>query len=60
MTPGLIKMWLSFISMGLMIFAGLIILFGRYKLKGFAQKIFSLFSYVIFIFAALLMVLVVL
>jgi hypothetical protein len=60
MTPGLIKMWISFISMGLMILAGLIILFGRYKLKGIAKMIFSFCSYVLFIFAALLMILVVL
>lgn len=39
MTDGLIKMWISFIAMGLMFFAVLGSVFARKKLTGILQKI---------------------
>ncbi|WP_077616576.1 DUF2768 domain-containing protein [Caenibacillus caldisaponilyticus] len=60
MTPGLAKMWLSFVAMGMMIAAALIIMWARAKLKGFFRFLFSLLAYACLIFAAGLMLLVVL
>lgn len=59
MSPGLAAMWLSFVAMGLLIVAALLIMFSRAKLKGFFKAIFSFVAYLLLIFGGLLMILVV-
>jgi hypothetical protein len=59
MTTGLAKMWLSFVAMGMMIVAALLIMFTRAKLKGVFRYIFSFVAYFVMIFGGLLMFLVV-
>lgn len=59
MTTGLAKMWLSFVAMGMMIVAALIILFTRAKLKGVFRFVFSFVAYFVFVIGGLLMFLVV-
>ncbi|WP_381002361.1 DUF2768 family protein [Scopulibacillus daqui] len=58
MSPGFIQMWISFIAMGLMIAAALLIMLSRCKLKGIFRFALSFFSYFIFIIGGLLMLLV--
>lgn len=59
MSLGLIKMWISFISMGLMVVAALVMMLGRFKLKGIFKLVSSLIAYFIFVVAGLLMILVI-
>jgi hypothetical protein len=59
MTPGLAGMWLSFVSMGLMIAAAVLIMITRTKCTGLIQIIFSFIAYVLLGFGGVLMVLVV-
>ncbi|MGV3488074.1 MAG: DUF2768 domain-containing protein [Tuberibacillus sp.] len=59
MTTGLASMWLSFVAMGMMIFAALLIMFTRIKIKGLLRYIFSFIAYFILIIGGLLMFLVV-
>ncbi|MFC7391555.1 DUF2768 domain-containing protein [Scopulibacillus cellulosilyticus] len=59
MSPGLIQMWISFIAMGLMIIAALLIMLSRFKLKGIFRFTLSFISYFIFIIGGFLMLLVV-
>ncbi|WEG11382.1 DUF2768 domain-containing protein [Pullulanibacillus sp. KACC 23026] len=59
MSLGLVKMWLSFVAMGFMIVASLLILLSRTKLKGIFRGIVSFIATCLFIFGGLLMVLVI-
>ena len=59
MTPGLAKMWLSFVAMGMMIIAALLIMLTRAKIKGFFRYILSFIAYFVLIIGGLLMFLVV-
>lgn len=59
MSLGLIKMWLSFVAMGFMIVAALMILLSRSKLKGVFRWVVSFFATCFFIIGGLLMVLVI-
>ncbi|TCP31654.1 uncharacterized protein DUF2768 [Scopulibacillus darangshiensis] len=59
MTPGLIKMWLSFIAMGLMVLAAGMIMFGRFKLKGIFRFMLSFVAYIILLFSTFLMIIVI-
>mgnify|MGYP001954953302 CR=1 FL=1 len=51
------KMWASFIGMGLMIAASLIITFARTKTKGFVRGVLSLVAF-LFLFVSILYMLV--
>ena len=51
------KMWASFIGMGLMIAASLIITFARAKTKGFVRGVLSLVAF-LFLFVSILYMLV--
>ena len=59
MTTGLASMWLSFVAMGMMIAAALLIMFTRSKLKGILRYILSFIAYFVLIVGGLLMFLVV-
>ncbi len=59
MSVGLIKMWLSFVAMGFMIVASLMVLVSRTWLKGVVHWIVSGLAMFLFILGGLLMVLVI-
>lgn len=59
MSPGLIKMWISFIAMFLMIGAAGLIVLSRSKLRGFFKTIIAIIAYLLFFLAALLMLFVI-
>ncbi|MBM6619874.1 DUF2768 domain-containing protein [Bacillus suaedaesalsae] len=60
MSSGLIKMWFSFGSMGLMFLAIITIMLSRYKLKGIFKWVTSFLAYSFMIIAGLIMIFVVL
>lgn len=47
MSPGLMKMWISFAGMGFMFISLISLYFSRYKLKGFLKFITGLIAYVL-------------
>jgi len=51
------KMWASFIGMGLMVLASLLITFARVKLKGFARGIVSVIAFVVLLVSVVYMLL---
>ncbi|GAB2574464.1 DUF2768 domain-containing protein [Gracilibacillus alcaliphilus] len=55
----LMKMWISFGGMGALIVAMLLILWSRYKLKGFFKFIVALIAYICLIVGGLIIILVV-
>ncbi|MCC3358312.1 DUF2768 domain-containing protein [Bacillus sp. REN16] len=59
MTPGLLKMWISFAGMASMAIAIISIYFSRYKLKGFLKGIVAALAYLFMILAGIIMVIVV-
>lgn len=59
MTEGLMKMWVSFIAMGLMFFAVFGSIFARKKLKGIIQKIVLGITFICIIFAGIIILLLV-
>ncbi|MEH7236597.1 DUF2768 domain-containing protein [Bacillus sp. JJ1562] len=59
MTPGLLKMWISFAGMAFMIIAIISIYLSRYKLKGFLKGIVATFAYLCMILAGIIIFLVV-
>ena len=59
MSTGLVKMWLSFVAMGMMIAAALLIMLTRAKFKGIFRYIFSFVAYFVLTIGGLLMFLVV-
>ena len=60
MTPGLLKMWISFAAMGFMFFAVIGIYLSRYKLKGFFKILSASIAYFLMIVAGIIIFLVVL
>ncbi|MFS0781373.1 DUF2768 domain-containing protein [Bacillus sp. 1P06AnD] len=60
MTPGLQKMWISFIAMGFMIISLFSIYFSRYKLKGFFKAVTAIVAYILMILAGIIIAVVVL
>ncbi|WP_050615438.1 DUF2768 domain-containing protein [Bacillus testis] len=60
MTPGLQKMWISFIAMGFMIISLFSIYFSRYKLKGFFKIVTAVIAYILMVLAGLIILFVVL
>ncbi len=47
------KMWISFIAIGLMVIASLIISFARVKTKGIVRVIISIIAFVLLFFAVI-------
>ncbi|MFS0822941.1 DUF2768 domain-containing protein [Bacillus sp. 1P02SD] len=59
MTPGLLKMWISFAGMAFMALAVISIYFSRYKLKGFLKGIVAAIAYLFMILAGIIIFFVV-
>jgi len=59
MSAGMAGMWLSFVAMGMMIIAALLILLSRTRLKGLFKGFISVMAYILLVFGGLLMMLVV-
>ncbi|MCT8138882.1 DUF2768 domain-containing protein [Anaerobacillus sp. CMMVII] len=59
MTEGLLKMWVSFIAMGLMFFAVFGSVFARKKLSGIFQKIVLGIAFICIVFAGIIILLLV-
>ncbi|MFA8437990.1 DUF2768 domain-containing protein [Pueribacillus sp. YX66] len=59
MSPGLMKMWVSFVAIALMFVAVITILLSRDKLKGVLKIIVSTFAYLCMIVAGFIMFIVV-
>lgn len=59
MSPGLMKMWVSFVAIALMFIAVLTIMISRDKLKGVLKVIVSAFAYLCMITAGFIIFIVV-
>ncbi|MFC3882733.1 DUF2768 domain-containing protein [Bacillus songklensis] len=59
MSPALMKMWISFGSMGLMFLAVIFIYLSRFKLKGFFKFLTALIAYSCMIVAGIIIIFVV-
>lgn len=60
MSTALMKMWISFASMGFMFISILLIYLGRFKLKGFLKLTVTILAYIFMILAGLIILFVVL
>jgi hypothetical protein len=60
LTPGLMKMWISFAAMGFMFLAVVGIYLSRYKLKGFFKIISASIAYLLMVVAGIIIFIVVL
>ncbi len=58
MSPGMIKMWISIVGMGLMFLAIITIYLSRYKLKGVLRLITAILAYLFMIGAGLSLLIV--
>ncbi len=59
MSPALMKMWISFASMGFMFISIVLIYFSRFKLKGVIRAIVTILAYIFMILAGIIIVFVV-
>ncbi|MDQ6467069.1 DUF2768 domain-containing protein [Exiguobacterium acetylicum] len=59
MSPGLLKMWISFAGIGLFAISVLLVTVSRTKLKGIWQILVSTLAFVCFIVASIIMVFIV-
>lgn len=59
MTPGLLKMYISFVGIGSMFISVILIYLSRYKLKGFLSTIIAVFAYIFMILAGIIIFFVV-
>ncbi|WP_075982140.1 DUF2768 domain-containing protein [Bacillus massilinigeriensis] len=59
MSESMLKMWISIAGMGFMVLSILLILFSRYKLKGFFKFIVALIAYIFMILSGLIIILIV-
>ncbi|WP_299088317.1 DUF2768 domain-containing protein [uncultured Metabacillus sp.] len=60
MSAALMKMWISFASMGFMFISILFIYLSRFKLKGFLKIIITILAYLFMILAGIIILFVVL
>ncbi|MGM7721907.1 DUF2768 domain-containing protein [Metabacillus sp. Hm71] len=60
MSAALMKMWISFASMGFMFISILLIYLSRFKLKGFLKIIITILAYLFMILAGIIILFVVL
>ncbi|WP_017755593.1 DUF2768 domain-containing protein [Calidifontibacillus oryziterrae] len=54
MTPGILKMWISFAGIAAMFLSLLMIYLSRFKLKGVLKNIFAVFAYLFMIISGLI------
>ncbi|HHY73158.1 MAG TPA: DUF2768 domain-containing protein [Bacillus bacterium] len=59
MTPGMVKMYISFVGIGFMFFSVLLIYLSRYKLKGILSTIIAVIAYILMILAGIIIFFVV-
>ncbi|PMC39432.1 DUF2768 domain-containing protein [Bacillus sp. UMB0899] len=59
MSPALMKMWISFASMGFMFISIILIYFSRFKLKGLFKAIVTILAYIFMILAGIIIIFVV-
>ncbi|MCV9888337.1 DUF2768 domain-containing protein [Metabacillus halosaccharovorans] len=59
MSPALMKMWISFASMGFMFISIILIYFSRFKLKGVIKAIVTILAYIFMILAGIIIIFVV-
>lgn len=59
MTPGMLKMYISFFGIAFMFLSVVLIYFSRYKLKGFFKTITAIIAYILMILAGLIIFFVV-
>ena len=59
MSPALMKMWISFASMGFMFISIIFIYLSRFKLKGVFKAIVTILAYIFMILAGIIIVFVV-
>lgn len=59
MSPALMKMWISFASMGFMFISIVLIYLSRFKLKGVIRAIVTILAYIFMILAGIIIVFVV-
>lgn len=59
MTPGLQKMWISFVGMGFMFISLFFIYVSRYKLKGFWKGLTATIAYILILLAGFIIFVVV-
>lgn len=58
-SPALMKMWISFASMGFMFISIILIYFSRFKLKGVIKAIVTILAYIFMILAGIIIIFVV-
>ncbi|MBU7593313.1 DUF2768 domain-containing protein [Metabacillus halosaccharovorans] len=59
MSPALMKMWISFASMGFMFISIILIYLSRFKLKGVIKAIVTILAYIFMILAGIIIIFVV-
>ncbi len=59
MTPGMLKMYISFFGIGFMFLSVVLIYLSRYKLKGFFKMITAVIAYILMILAGIIIFFVV-
>ncbi|WP_226526632.1 DUF2768 domain-containing protein [Metabacillus niabensis] len=59
MSPALMKMWISFASMGFMFISIILIYLSRFKLKGVLKAIVTILAYIFMILAGIIIIFVV-
>lgn len=59
MTPGMLKMYISFVGIGFMFFSVILIYLSRYKLKGFFKLLTAIIAYILMILAGIIIFFVV-
>ncbi|HZH60592.1 MAG TPA: DUF2768 domain-containing protein [Metabacillus sp.] len=59
MSPALMKMWISFASMGFMFISIILIYLSRFKLNGVLKAIVTILAYIFMILAGIIIVFVV-
>ncbi|HET7578564.1 MAG TPA: DUF2768 domain-containing protein [Bacillales bacterium] len=59
MSPGLVKMWISFVAILLFFLAVVLIMASRNKLKGFWRALTASFAYFFLVVAGLIVILIV-
>ncbi|WLR43747.1 DUF2768 domain-containing protein [Bacillus carboniphilus] len=59
MSPGLLKMWISLIAMGLMFIAVFCVYLSRFKLKGIFKAVITIIGYICLIVSGIIIFFVV-
>ncbi len=59
MSPALMKMWISFASMGFMFISIILIYLSRFKLKGVLKAVVTILAYIFMILAGIIIIFVV-